>query len=177
VTNGAPVTEVVRTVAPPPPAQQVASGCPGVTGPQHSVIGVAVGQQVDYSFPFPVSVDTADIGGPSAGLAMTLGIMDRLSSGSLTGPHPVAATGEITPQGDVEAVGGVPQKTIAVERAGAVVFMVPPANFADALSKQNSSLHVCRVADLGQALGVLARYGGDVPRSLHPTPVAPGQCR
>ena len=68
---------------------------------------------------------TQDIGGPSAGLAMTLGIIDKLSSGRLTGNRIVAATGTIDQNGNVGDVGGVAEKTIAVERAGATVFFVP----------------------------------------------------
>ena len=56
---------------------------------------------------------------------MTLGIMDKLSTGPLTGGHVVAATGTIDADGDVGDVGGVAEKTIAVERAGATVFFVP----------------------------------------------------
>ena len=72
-----------------------------------------------------MTVHTQDIGGPSAGLAMTLGIIDKLSSGRLTGNRIVAATGTIDQYGNVGDVGGVAQKTIAVERAGATVFFVP----------------------------------------------------
>ena len=66
-----------------------------------------------------MTVHTQNIGGPSAGLAMTLGIIDKLSSGRLTGHRIIAATGTIDQNGNVGDVGGVAEKTIAVERAGA----------------------------------------------------------
>ena len=81
--------------------------------------------QQDWQFPVKVTVHTQNIGGPSAGLAMTLGIIDKLSSGRLTGNRIVAATGTIDQNGNVGDVGGVAEKTIAVERAGATVFFVP----------------------------------------------------
>ena len=92
-------------------------------------VGIEPQDQVDYAYPFPVSIDVTDIGGPSAGLAMTLGVIDALSSGSLTGGHTVAATGTMDASGDVGDVGGVPQKTVAVENAGATIFLVPPEEY------------------------------------------------
>ena len=60
--------------------------------------------------------------------------------------------GTIAPDGAVGDVGGVPQKTIAVERAGATVFFVPPQEYKAALSKDTSQLHVYAVSTLDQAL-------------------------
>ena len=80
--------------------------------------GIQPETQQSWHFPIDVTVHTQNIGGPSAGLAMTLGIMDKLTSGRLTGNRIVAATGEIDQYGNVSAVGGVAEKTIAVENAG-----------------------------------------------------------
>ena len=88
-------------------------------------LGIQPEDQVDFTYPFPVSIDVTNIGGPSAGLAMTLGVIDALDKGSLTGGRTVAATGTIDGQGNVGAVGGVAQKTVAVENAGASIFFVP----------------------------------------------------
>jgi PDZ domain-containing protein len=139
------------------------SGCPGVNGPSPVYLGVEVETQVDYTYPFPVRIDTSEIGGPSAGLAMTLGIIDALSTGRLTGHRVVAATGTIDAAGDVGDVGGVPQKTVAVERAGATVFFVPTVEYANAESKATPSLHVYPVSSLDQVLSILKRLGGAVP--------------
>ncbi len=95
-------------------------------------LGVEVEDQVDFTYPFPVTIDVTNIGGPSAGLAMTLGVIDTLSGGDLTGKQDVAATGTIDEQGDVGDVGGVAQKTVAVERAGATIFLVPPQEYGAA---------------------------------------------
>ncbi len=143
------------------------SGCPGV-GSSDAYLGVSVETRQVFTYPFPVRIDTADIGGPSAGLAMALGLLDRLSGGDLTGGRVVAATGTIDPQGNVGDVGGVAQKTVAVERAGATVFLVPPQEYAAARSKDVPSLKVYAVATLSQALGVLRRLGGHVPPSPSP---------
>jgi PDZ domain-containing protein len=132
-------------------------------------LGIQPEDQVDYTFPFPVKIDVTDIGGPSAGLAMTLGVIDALTSGSITGGHTVAATGTIDSRGDVGDVGGVAQKTVAVENAGATIFLVPPQEYKAALSKIRPGLQVYAVSTLNQALQVLAAHGGKVPPALTST--------
>lgn len=122
--------------------------------------------QVRYTFPFPVSINVADIGGPSAGLAMTLGLIDTLTGGDLTGGKTIAATGTMSSTGAVGPVGGVAEKTVAVEHAGATIFLVPPQEYASAMSKDVPSLHIFPVATLDQALAVIAAHGGHVPRRL-----------
>jgi PDZ domain-containing protein len=123
-------------------------------------VGIEPQDQVDYSYPFLVSINVTDIGGPSAGLAMTLGVIDALSSGSLTGGHTVAATGTMDASGAVGDVGGVPQKTVAVEKAGASIFLVPPQEYSAARSKVRPGLKVYAVSTLDQALRVLEANGG-----------------
>ena len=66
-----------------------------------------------FDFPVKVDVDTAGIGGPSAGLAMTLAILDDLTPGDLTGGKRVAVTGTIDPEGNVGEIGGIEQKAVA----------------------------------------------------------------
>ncbi|MGH9092914.1 MAG: S16 family serine protease [Acidimicrobiales bacterium] len=168
---GPTVVERVRLGRTPPSQRdQAASGCPGVASPSRGHLGVEVTTNVAYRYPFPVGIDTSQIGGPSAGLAMTLTIIDKLYGGDVTGGRTVAATGTIDPLGYVGPVGGVPQKTVAVERAGATAFLVPPAEYRTAEAKAVPSLHVYPVATLAQALSVLHRLGGEVP----PRPSAAG---
>ena len=138
-------------------------------------LGVEPEDQVDFTYPFPVNIDVTNIGGPSAGLAMTLGVIDALSPGSLTGGHTVVATGTIDSQGDVGQVGGVPQKTVAVENAGASIFLVPPGqNYKEAMSKDRPGLKIYGVSTLDQALAVLAAHGGSVPKVSPASPAPTG---
>ncbi len=134
-------------------------------------VGIEPEDQVDYSYPFPISIDVTDIGGPSAGLAMTLGVIDALGGGSLTGGHTVAATGTMDATGDVGDVGGVAQKTVAVENAGATIFLVPPQEYKAALSEQRPGLKIYAVSTLDQALHVLESNGGhSTPSTLDSAP-------
>ena len=94
----------------------------GIGDPNAPIAGM--GTQPLYRLPFAVKINhVSGSGGPSAGLAWTLGIIDSLSGGGLTGRGAVAATGTIDPDGTVGAVGGVEQKTVAVKRAGASDFL------------------------------------------------------
>ena len=151
-----------------PPKGLVDTGCGPPTKPT-AFLGIDPMTQQDWQFPVKVVVHTQNIGGPSAGLAMTLGIIDKLSSGRLTGNRIVAATGTIDQNGNVGDVGGVAEKTVAVERAGATVFFVPSVELQAAESKATPALHVYAVSNLNQVLRILKQLGGNVPTN----PVAP----
>ncbi|MFE2585952.1 S16 family serine protease [Streptomyces sp. NPDC059378] len=106
-----------------------------------------------------VTLKLADVGGPSAGLLFSLGIVDRLdgngSGGDLTGGRTVAGTGTITADGKVGAVGGVALKTQAARRDGATVFLVPKDECSDAESRLPAGLRLVPVTTLKGAVGAL----------------------
>ncbi len=130
--------------------------------PDRALLGVGVAtRDLTYDLPFPVEIDTEDVGGPSAGLALTLGILDHLTPGSLTGGADVATTGTIEPDGTVGEVGGVAQKAVAASRAGATLMLVPEAELDDAARLAPDDLRVVGVADLDDALDALASIGGN----------------
>ncbi len=112
-------------------------------------------------FPYDVSIDSDEIGGPSAGLAFTLEVLDRLTTGDLTGGMEVAATGEIGLDGRVGSIGGAAQKGVAVEDAGIRLFLVPRANLEQARREASDALRVEAVDTLEDALRVLEDAGGD----------------
>ncbi|HUC38054.1 MAG TPA: PDZ domain-containing protein [Acidimicrobiales bacterium] len=144
----------------------------GIGDPAAPIAGL--GTQPQYQFPFQVSINSDQIGGPSAGLAWTLGIVNGLSGGQLTGGRTVAATGTIDPDGSVGDVGGVEQKTVAVERAGASVFLVPDPEVATARSKATPGLEVMGVGSVSQALKDLQRLGGSLGSAALGPPAGPG---
>lgn len=136
--------------------------CPGVSGPSNSFLGVSIQTSVAYSFPIRIGISTPNIGGPSAGLAMTLGIMDKLSGGSLLKGRTIAATGTMSASGAVGDVGGVPQKGIAVQREGAQLFLVPVGEVGPAQSLAGRSLHAVAVRSITEALSELFKQGGSL---------------
>ncbi|MFE7552144.1 S16 family serine protease [Streptomyces gardneri] len=102
-----------------------------------------------------VTLHLADIGGPSAGLLFSLGIVDKLDDSDLTGGKIVAGTGTIDADGTVGAVGGVSLKTQAAARDGATVFLVPKAECSDAQAEQPKGLRLVPVTALSDAVASL----------------------
>jgi PDZ domain-containing protein len=115
-----------------------------------------------FDLPLDVSIDSGTIGGPSAGLAFTLGVIDRLSAGELTGGRNVAVTGTIDIDGTVGDVGGVVQKTAAVKSKGVRYFLVPPGEFEQARRHAGRHLQVIKVGSVDEAIEALGRIGGDI---------------
>jgi PDZ domain-containing protein len=116
---------------------------------------------IKFEFPVTVNIDSGAVGGPSAGLAFTLALLDELTPGELTGGKTIAATGTITPSGAVGEIGGLPQKTVAVEREGAELFLVPIRELAEAQEKaKGTDLEVIGVETLDDALAALQELGG-----------------
>jgi PDZ domain-containing protein len=112
-------------------------------------------------FPFEVEIDSEEIGGPSAGLAFTLEVLDRLTEGDLTGGQDVAATGEIGLDGRVLPIGGAAQKGAAVADAGIELFLVPRTNLEAARRHTEDRVDVVAVDTLDDALVALEAAGGD----------------
>ncbi|MEU7603026.1 S16 family serine protease [Streptomyces sp. NPDC040724] len=106
-----------------------------------------------------VELNLADVGGPSAGLLFSLGVVNKLdgdgSGGDLTGGRSIAGTGTITADGTVGAVGGVALKTQAARRDGASVFLVPKDECADARSELPEGLRLVPVTSLTDAVDSL----------------------
>ncbi|MEV5682355.1 S16 family serine protease [Streptomyces sp. NPDC052164] len=106
-----------------------------------------------------IGLDLGDVGGPSAGLFLTLGIIDKLdgdgSGGDLTGGRTIAGTGTIDAEGKVGAVGGVSLKTQAARRDGATVFLVPKAECKQAKAERPDGLRLIPVTTLKGAVDSL----------------------
>jgi PDZ domain-containing protein len=135
------------------------------SGAGETCIGVSIEPNYRVGrLPFRIDLSSEGIIGPSAGLAFTLGLIERLDPYDLSGGHRIAATGTMNIYGDVGPVGGVAQKTVAVRDAGAKVFFVPPAEYKVALAHAGSSLKVYPVSTVAQAIHILVtRYGGKLP--------------
>jgi PDZ domain-containing protein len=121
-------------------------------GYDHPIIGIVA---VD-NFPFPVTIDSGGIGGPSAGLMWTLGLTDVLTPGDLTGGRTIAGTGTIDLEGKVGPIGGIEEKVAAAERAGAVLFFAPMDNAAAAM-RVAGDMVIVPVQTYQQALDYLSQ--------------------
>ena len=132
--------------------------------PTRAIIGFIPADTRTVKLPFEVGIDTDQIGGPSAGLAFTLALLDELTPGDLMGGVKVAATGTIGEDESVGAIGALAQKAVAVKAAGAKVFLVPKGQSDDELTAARrvvgSSVRIEPVANLREALAILESLGG-----------------
>ncbi|MBX5466248.1 MAG: signal protein PDZ [Firmicutes bacterium] len=123
-------------------------------------IGVLIAPDVRFVIPRRVTIRSNDIGGPSAGMMFALEIYEQITGKNLARGRIVAGTGEVTPNGAVEAIGGVAQKVITVHQAGASVFLCPVANYAKAkatAARFGYHMQIYAVGNLSQAVRDLER--------------------
>lgn len=123
--------------------------------PGRAFVGISVADVFDVQkLPVDIKIDLGQVGGPSAGLAFALDLMEELGRDVDRG-YRVAATGEIFLDGSVAKVGGVKQKTIGARRSGMDLFLVPGENAAEA-RRHAKGLRVIPVDSFQQALRALA---------------------
>jgi Lon-like protease len=125
------------------------------SGPRRPVVGVFLEPALDIHLPFNVRIDAGNVGGPSAGLAFALEVMEELGRDVVHG-HRVAATGEIFPDGTVGPIGGIKQKTIGARRAHVDAFLVPAGDNAREARRYAHGLRIIPVETFPQALRALA---------------------
>jgi PDZ domain-containing protein len=120
-----------------------------------AVVGITLRPAVDIHLPVDVTINAGDVGGPSAGLAFALGILQELGRNIVRG-HKIAATGEILPDGSVGSIGGVKQKTIGARQAHVDAFLVPAGDNAQEAKRYAHGLRIIAVKNFPQALRALA---------------------
>lgn len=117
-------------------------------------VGILLGSEFD--FPVQADIRLEDVGGPSAGLMFTLGIIDTLTEESLTGGEDWAGTGTVDPDGTVGPIGGIAQKVVGARSQGAEHFLVPRDNCGELEGRLPDGLDVYGVADADEAVEILA---------------------
>ena len=120
-----------------------------------AIIGIQVEQSARIELPIDVEIDVGGVGGPSAGLAFALDVLEELGRDIDRG-YKVAATGEIQLDGAVGPIGGVKQKTLGAREAGIDVFLVPAGDNAAEARRNASGLRIIAVESFQQALRQLA---------------------
>jgi Lon-like protease len=147
VRRGRATTEVrVRTAASP-------------DEPGRAIVGVLVEPAAEIELPRAVEIDLGNVGGPSAGLAFALDLLEELGRDVDNG-YRVAATGELALDGSVHPVGGLKQKTIGARRADVDVFIVPAGENATEARRHAGNLRIVAVRSFQQALQQLATLPG-----------------
>lgn len=130
---------------------------------------MGIGLAFSFEFPFKVQYQLDQVGGPSAGLMFTLGLIDSLTPGDLTGGKHIAGTGTITPDGQVGPIGGIAQKMHGARSAGAGLFLAPAANCDEVMGHIPDGLQVVKVSTVSDARTAVETYakGGDLAALPH----------
>jgi PDZ domain-containing protein len=124
--------------------------------PKRPIIGILPMQALAVHFPFGIHFDLGQVGGPSAGLAFALELLEKRGRDVDHG-YKVAATGEIQVDGTVTRIGGVKQKTIGAREAHVDVFLVPvDGDNAREAKRWAHGLRIIPVESFQQALRALA---------------------
>lgn len=131
------------------------------TQPGQAYLGISVGGT--YVPPFDIEFSLDQVGGPSAGLMFSLGIVDKLTPGQLTGGAFVAGTGTIDPDGAVGPIGGIAQKLVGARDAGATLFLAPVSNCDEVSGHVPDGLTVAAVSTMDDALAALDEYEAGRP--------------
>ena len=136
---------------------------PAKEDPNVAVVGFV--PKDGYTSPVKITISLEDIGGPSAGLMLALGIIDKLTLVQENHGAHVAGTGTIDVNGTVGAIGGVRQKMAGARNDGATVFLVPAANCAEAVQQVPAGLRLVKVTDVDDAVSGMAAAvsGGAAP--------------
>lgn len=141
----------------------------GDDGEGGSLLGVLIAPDIDV----PIAIDFAieNVGGPSAGLMLSLGIVDLLSPGDLTGGEHVAGTGTMSLDGQIGTIGGIRQKLVGAHRDGARWFLAPAGNCDETIGYEPDGLRVIPVESLAGAVEIVEAIGAGDTETL---PTCPG---
>ena len=136
----------------------------GDDGSGNAIMGI----YVDPKFVLPIDVTVAidSVGGPSAGLMFSLGIMDKLTKDDELNGAKVAGTGTISVSGDVGPIGGIRMKMWGAHDAGSKFFLAPVENCTEVVGNIPDGLHVFSVDTLGDAYNAIIAIGKGDTSSL-----------
>jgi PDZ domain-containing protein len=121
--------------------------------PETPMIGIVLGQLSEP--PFQIEIQAGDVGGPSAGMMHAIAVVDALTEGELTQGRVIAGTGTIDLDGNIGTIGGIRQKVVGAEAAGAEYILVPEGNYESALTAERRSIEIVPVATLDDAITFL----------------------
>ena len=145
------------------PLKEVVTSKASPADPARPYLGIGVGTR--YEPDFGIDFTLKDVGGPSAGLMFSLGLVDKLSPDDLAKGRTIAGTGTITAEGEVGPIGGIRQKLVGARDAGAELFLAPAKHCAEMAGHVPDGLTVTPVRTLAEAVSAVSTWtsGGTPP--------------
>ena len=101
------------------------------TDPERPGLGISFVEDQSITTDPEVTIDSEEIGGPSAGLMFTLEIINQLVDEDISKGYDIAGTGTMESEGSVGRIGGIDQKVMAADSAGMEIFFTPYDGTAD----------------------------------------------
>ncbi|MFC4409321.1 SepM family pheromone-processing serine protease [Chungangia koreensis] len=129
-----------------------------IPGTERAGLGIEFTEDRNIETKPSVSINTADIGGPSAGLMFTLEIMNQLLDEDLTKGYKIAGTGEMHTNGEVGRIGGINYKIMAADRAGIEIFFAPDDELSEEVKKRNPDI----LSNYEEAVKTAEKIGTDM---------------
>lgn len=115
-------------------------------------IGIVLIDDIEVETDPKVTIDSSEIGGPSAGLMFSLEIYNQLVGEDVTKGYEIAGTGTIDEEGNVGAIGGIDQKVVAADKSGAEIFFAPNENGS---ADSNYSVAAKTAKDIGTSMKIV----------------------
>ncbi|MCE1179437.1 MAG: PDZ domain-containing protein [Micrococcales bacterium] len=159
VTPGSPLTLSVERDGKPVEVTTTTRSIEGRT-----TVGIMLGSK--FVFPYDVTINAGDVGGPSAGMMFSLAVYDVLTPGKLTGGKEIAGTGTIAEDGSVGPIGGIRQKVVGARDSGADYFLAPAENCAELMGAAPDGLTVVKVASFTEARTAVERIAAGKAEGL-----------
>ena len=100
--------------------------------------------------------------GPSAGITLTSSLASLVTDVPVS--PAIAMTGEVSLQGDVKAIGGLPEKLMAAQRAGVRTVFIPEENVDDLRDVAQEVREQLEIVPVREVTQVLERLGIEVRR-------------
>ena len=104
--------------------------------------------------------------GPSAGITLTTALASQLTGCAV--PPSTAMTGEVSLQGDVNPIGGLPEKLMAAQRAGVKRVFIPRDNMDDLKDVAEEVKQALEITPVSTVYEVLSALEFPVASNLEP---------
>ncbi|WP_239585622.1 SepM family pheromone-processing serine protease [Lysinibacillus composti] len=111
-----------------------------IPGTDRVGIGITYSEKKTIQTEPRVNANTEDIGGPSAGLMLTLEILNQIVDKDITKGYTIAGTGEMNEDGSIGRIGGIEKKVVAANEDGMEIFFAPDDEITEEMRVHNPSI-------------------------------------
>jgi PDZ domain-containing protein len=108
--------------------------------------------EIEFNFPFEVTINLEGVKGSSAGLMIALEILNQLTENDLSNGLNIAGTGMLELNGKIKPVTGIKQKLFSAKKNNADVFLVPAENYEKISKYNHKEIRIIPVTNFDDAI-------------------------